>query len=180
MKSCEIKGKGPMALAFFISLLPFVLHAVGFQQVLAQTASASLVEMSGMQFSYMNGGGFSLHSSAPMAFGQVLNHVRPIAQTGQLRLELNNRVEFSGTPVALAKYRDQDSLYQQGLNRHLTSAQIDLERQKTLTVHLGGIEAGYNEIAVFRQMSFSRAASGQSMSLFPSSSPSVFRVNGLR
>ena len=85
-----------------------------------------------------------------------------------------------GKPEALVELGDSDRLYQQGLNRELEAALIKVEDKAIVKIEISGSVANYTALGGLIQSSVNGGVGGQTFSIYPVMSPSVFRIDALR
>ena len=151
-----------------------VLPALLVKQVKAQSASSTTTSTHAENYSYLNGGGFEIGSSAGLAYSDPLNVIDE-SKASPIFIRINDNVVYDGVPDRLEKLNEDGSLYAQKLNPSLANSKIDLNKKTTVAVRIGGTIPTYQGLKYEIVNSTTTSVRPTSYSVFPSFFPSVFR-----
>ncbi len=144
------------------------------KQVKAQSASSTTTSTHAENYSYLNGGGFEISSSAGLAYSDPLNVIEE-STASPIFIKINGNVVYDGVPDRLEKLNEDGSLYAQKLNPSLANSKIDLNQKTTVAVRIGGTIPTYQGLKYETVNSTTTSVRPTSYSVFPSFFPSVFR-----
>ena len=166
--------------AVYSFLMPFFSLIILSQNTNAQMASSGIFDAKQYNYGYINGSSFTIQSNVPITYSGSLNKLYPETTPPTAKIIINDHVLFDGKPEALVELGDSDRLYQQGLNRELEAALIKVEDKAIVKIEISGSVANYTALGGLIQSSVNGGLGGQTFSIYPVMSPSVFRIDALR
>jgi len=145
----------------------------------AQLASSTNLDVQRYDYTYMNGGNLAIESITPAIKNNSLNRISRGPSGNLAHIKINGVTLIDQKPEKLIELEGNNSLYSQEANE-LESLRLDLSEKTHIRIKITGSTAGYSQLGGALLSSDSRAVNGESMSIFPTMSPSVFRLDALQ